>query len=370
MVKQANIVKQEKESKAVSVARERLEALFAEIPFVRIKNSKTDVRLGDTQVDLILSALISGKSARFIVEIKSQGEPRLVRVVVEQLKKYLQGEEDVYGIIVAPYLSEASRQICKESGIGCVDLAGNALISFQSIFIDKTGIPNRSAVPRVAKSLFFPKSSRVLRVLLAEPARRWRVEEISKEAKISIGLASRVKQALLDQEWISKENKRFFLADPEKALAAWAAKYSYTLNESYSYYSGLKDEELASAIRMECQKRGWEYGLALFTGARRVAPFVTFPRFFAYVKGDSIVLAKSLQFKKVESGANVTILTPYDDGVLYGLQDVKGTQVVSNIQLYLDLKSYRGRGEEAAQFIFDERIKPEWQARAITRRKR
>jgi hypothetical protein len=360
MVKQTEIVKQKIEHKAITEARERLEALFAEIPFVRLKGSRTDVRLGDTQVDLILNVLVSGKPIQFAVEVKTQGEPRLVRVAAEQLKKYRQGKQAAYGIIIAPYLSDASRWICKEAGIGCVDLAGNAFISFQSIFIDKTGIPNPFAAPRVAKSLFFPKSSRVLRVLFAEPARRWRVEEISKEAKISIGLASRMKQALLDQEWIAEENKRFFPANPEKALAAWSAKYSYTLNASYSYYSGLKDEELAAAIRSECQKRGWEYGLALFTGARRVAPFVTFPRFFVYVKGDIIDLAKSLQFKKVESGANVTILSPYDDGVFYRLQDVKGAQVVSNIQLYLDLKSYMGRGEEAAQVILDERIKPGW----------
>lgn len=361
MVKSVNTVKYKSGRNLLAEARERLEALFAEIPFIRLKSSKTDVRFGDTEADIILRALVSGKPTQFVAEVKSQGEPRLVRVAVEQLKKYLRGKQDAYGIIVAPYLSDASRWICKEAGVGCVDLAGNALISFQSIFIDKTGITNPFTSPRVAKSLFFPKSSRILRVLFAEPKRRWRVEEISKEAIISIGLASRVKQALLDQEWIGEENKRFFLVDPEKALAEWAAKYSYTLNESFTYYSGLKDEELAAAIRSECQKRDWVYGLALFTGARRVAPFVTFPRFFTYVKGDIVALAKSLQFKKVESGANVTILSPYDDGVLYGLQkDAKGTQVVSNIQLYLDLKSYMGRGEEAAQFIFDERIKPGW----------
>jgi hypothetical protein len=353
-------VKQGLGRKLLDEARTRLEILFADIPFVRLKGSKTGVRLGDTEADLLLSALVSGKPAQFIVEIKSQGEPRLVRVAVEQLKKSLQGEQHAYGIIVAPYLSDASRRICGEAGIGCVDLAGNALLSFQSIFIDRTGVANPYAAPRVAKSLFFPKSSRVLRVLLAEPAKRWRVEEISKKAGISIGLASRIKQALLDQEWIAEDNKQFYLAEPERALMAWAAKYSYTLNESFSYYSGLRDEELAASLRSECRKGGWEYGLALFTGARRVAPFVTFPRFFAYVKGDILGLAKSLQFKKVESGANVTLLSPYDDGVLYGIQDVKGLQVVSNIQLYLDLKSYMGRGEEAAQFILDERIKPAW----------
>jgi hypothetical protein len=360
MVKLTETVKNKSGRRSLAEARERLESLFSEIPFVRVKGSRTEAEFGKTHSDLVLDAVVSGKSAQFVVEFKTQGEPRLVRVAAEQLKKFLQGKRNAYGIIVAPYLSDASRQICKEAGIGCVDLAGNALLSYQSIFVDKTGIPNPFAAPRVAKSLFFPKSSRVLRVLLTEPSRRWYVEEMSKEAGISIGLASRVKQALLDLEWITEEKKQFFLSQPQKALAEWVAKYLYTANESYSYYSGLKDDEITASIQKECRKRGWEYGLALFSGARRVAPFVTFPKFFSYVAGDIIELAKSLQFKQVESGANVTLLSPYDEGVFYGLQDVKGVKIVSDIQLYLDLKSYRGRGEEAAQFIFDERIKPRW----------
>jgi len=56
----------------------------------------------------------------------------------------------------------------------------------------------------------------------------------------------------------------------------------------------------------------------------------------------------------------VTLLQPYDEGVLYGLQDIDGINVVSDIQLYLDLKSYKGRGEEAAQAVFEQRIRPTW----------
>ena len=67
-----------------------------------------------------------------------------------------------------------------------------------------------------------------------------------------------------------------------------------------------------------------------------------------------------LQLKKVETGPNVTLLHPYDDGVLYGLQGINEISVVSDIQLYLDLKSYRGRGEEAAQAILEQRLRPKW----------
>lgn len=58
------------------------------------------------------------------------------------------------------------------------------------------------------------------------------------------------------------------------------------------------------------------------------------------------------------SGANVTLLEPYDAGVLQGLREIGGMNVVSDLQLYLDLRSYGARGEEAARAIFEQRIKP------------
>ncbi len=360
MVKQASTVKQIPQKDLLKKAQKSITSVFSDITFLELKESKTNVRIDNKKVDFVLVTLISGKPAKFIVEVKSQGEPRLVRMAIAQLKEYLKGFKDSYGILVAPYLSDASRQICKEAGIGCVDLAGNAFLSFKNIFIDRSGRPNPFAVVRFSKSVFSPKSSRILRVLLSDPSKRWYVEDLSREVGISIGLTSRVKQALLSEEWIKGANKSFYLVKPEEVLNQWVNNYSYEKNQSFSFYSGLSDDQLETAIKKECEKRKYRYGLALFSGARKVAPFVRFMRFFSYIDGNVDDIAKTLQLKKVETGANLTFLQPYDEGVFYGLQDINGINVVSDIQLYLDLKSYKGRGEEAAQAIFEQRIKTKW----------
>lgn len=360
MVKQALIVKQLSEKELFKRAQNSIMSVLSDITFLELKDSKANVRINNKKVDFVLSALISGRPAKFIVEVKSQGEPRLVRVAISQLKEYLTSFKDSYGILVAPYLSDASRQICKETGIGCVDLAGNAFLSFKKMFIDRSGRPNPFSAARLSKSIFSPKSSRILRVLLSDPSKKWYVENLSKEAGISIGLTSRVKQTLLSEEWIKEENKSFYLVKPEEALNRWVNNYSYEKNPGFSYYSGLSENQLETAIKKECEKRKYRYGLALFSGAKKVAPFVRFIRFFSYVDGDIESIANALQLKKVETGANVALLQPYDEGVFYGLQDINGINVVSDIQLYLDLKSYKGRGEEAAQAIFEQRIKPKW----------
>ncbi len=350
-------VKQCKEKNMIKNAKKILESTLSEIPFVKIKEIKPNVRVDNKAVDYMLKVLISGKPTKFIVEVKSQGEPRMIRMATAQIQTYLQADPNAYGIIVAPYLSDTSRQICKDAGIGCIDLAGNAFLSFKKVYIDRSGIPNPFPSARLLKSVFSPKSSRILRVLLSNPTKRWYVEEISQAAGISIGLTSRVKQALLEKEWIKGEKKSFYLVKFEEVLDEWVKNYSYTKNQSFSFFSSLSEDQFEEAIKKECIKRKCNYGLGLFSGARKVAPFVRFLRFFVYIDGDIETIAKNLQLKKVETGPNVTLLRPYDDGVFYALQNINSINVVSDIQLYLDLKSYKGRGEEAAQAIFEQRLK-------------
>jgi len=80
----------------------------------------------------------------------------------------------------------------------------------------------------------------------------------------------------------------------------------------------------------------------------------------AYVDAEEDQLLSLFEFKKVSSGANVTLLMPYDVGVYYGVTEKEGSSVVSPVQLYLDLTGFKGRGEEAANTIVEEVIKPLW----------
>jgi hypothetical protein len=62
----------------------------------------------------------------------------------------------------------------------------------------------------------------------------------------------------------------------------------------------------------------------------------------------------------VESGANVMLLGPYDEGIFYGTQMIEDIRIVSPLQIYLDLKGFKGRGEEAADVLLRDVIKPKW----------
>lgn len=91
-----------------------------------------------------------------------------------------------------------------------------------------------------------------------------------------------------------------------------------------------------------------------------MAPAVRYQRATAYVADEVGAIAEKLGLKRVSSGANVTLIEPYDNGVFFGTRELEGSPVVSPIQIYLDLMQIKGRGEEAATAILEEIIKSLW----------
>ena len=80
----------------------------------------------------------------------------------------------------------------------------------------------------------------------------------------------------------------------------------------------------------------------------------------AYVGTISEALLKRAGLKEVSSGANVSLLVPYDEGVFYMASEIDSMKTVCPVQLYLDLKSHKGRGDEAAEAVWQQEISKLW----------
>jgi DNA-binding MarR family transcriptional regulator len=304
------------------------------------------------------------KQYSLFFEVKPIGQPRYVRMAVNQLQALVSRKEEVYGVFGAPYLSEESIRICRENDIGFIDIAGNCLLKFNNIYINIQGKPNPYPTTRPLKSLFTPKATRALRVLLCNPRKEWTVVDLAEEASISLGQASNLKKKLLDYEFIeevrTQKGLRFRILNPEDLLKKWAENYSYRKNTVRNYYSFDEVKNTEKKLITYCETNKIRYAFTLTSGASLVAPSLRYKRVFAYIDDSLENVAQALGWKEVPSGQNVSLLEPYDEGVFYGLQDINGTKVVSDIQLYLDLKNYRERGEEAAEFLLERRLRPKW----------
>ncbi len=305
-------------------------------------------------------------------EVKSLGQPRYARMAVGQLRELMSFGKNIYCILAAPYILKESQDICLQNGIGFIDLAGNCLFKFNSVYVSVQGRQNPYPTTRPLKFLFAPAASRGLRALILNPKRQWLVRELADEAGISLGQASNLKQRLLDFEFIRetdiavKKGKKFMLSNAELLLKKWAENYSYVKNRMRHFYSFDDAATIENKLSDYLTSKNILYAFTLTSGASFVAPMLRYSRVFAYVKDRIEDVAKALNLKEVSSGANVSLLEPYDQGVFYGLQEfcrkdqIQSFRVVSDIQLYLDLKSYKERGEEAAEFIYEQRLKKQW----------
>ena len=315
--------------------------------------------------DLVVQTETKEKEKYLIVfEVKSAGQPRYARMAVNQLQSFLANRENVYGVLGAPFISEESKKICQASGIGYIDLAGNCLFRFNNVYINVEGKPNPYPSTRPLKSIFATKSTRALRVLFSSPKKDWFVKDLAREANISIGQASNLKKRLLEYEFIEEVGDergfKFRLSNPEALLNRWAENYSYRENKTRNYYSLDDVKEIEKKLSDYCETKKIRYAFTLTSGASLVAPFLRYKRVFVYLSNSIEKVALALGWKEVPSGPNITILEPYDEGIFYGLQEINGMKVVSDVQLYLDLKGYKERGEEAAQFLLENRLRKQW----------
>ena len=183
---------------------------------------------------------------------------------------------------------------------------------------------------------------------------------MAEEAKVSLGQVSNVKSLLEDREWLRSSDTGLLLKDPESLLSEWSKNFNSRKNEPRNYYTLKSIAEIEAGLAKTCEGEVTAYALTGFSGAARYAPAVRYQRVMAYVSRDVESIAKILSLKEVDSGANVALFIPYDEGVLYGARQIDGICIASPVQVYLDLFVVKGRGEEAAKAILDEVIRRSW----------
>ena len=344
---------------------EALSSCLSKVPFLKIQNIEQESAQEAARPDFLITLEVPAGIQTFVVEVKNTGQPRVARDAVNQLLRFSQAFPQSFPVFIAPYISPKASEICEQAGVGYIDFSGNCRLSFQEVYIEKTGNPNVFSEKRELRSLYSPKAENILRVLLAPPIKGWKIQELADAAGVSVGQVAKVKNLLLNREWLI-EADGMLLSEPEKLLSEWAGNYNFRKNRVRDFYSLKSVSEIEFDLANLCKVEKLAYALTSFSGAARLAPAVRYQRVFVYVEETDKDVAGLLNLKEVPSGANVSMLTPYDEGIFYGSKEMKGIRIASPIQIYLDLKTYRGRGEEAAAMLLEQVIRKRWQQEQIT----
>ena len=365
MVKQSYNVKyvkneQQLAADAASSLKDRLEQL----PNVTISITK-EPTLAHGRPDLLVEVVYGDNQKTLVCEVERNAEPLQARNAIYQLKQYISALPDAIPVFIAPYISPRTAQLCRDEQVCYLDLAGNCHLTFDYFYIHVEGKPNPLANSRTLRSLYQPKAESVLRVLLTPPLRPWRVQSLAKEANVSIGQAHKVKELLLDREWLTDTREGVLLTRPTELLADWVQHYRFQKHQATQFYTLTGLDEFERILSVGCRQRDIPCAFTAFAAAARYAPYAVTQRTMAYVDQtleavQQLLLHPILQLAPVTTGANVVLLTPYDEGVFYGAQDRGDVQIASPVQIYLDLQHTGGRGQEAAEVLLEKVLLPQW----------
>lgn len=333
-----------------------LRDLFGRASFLKLDSLKKDVRLSEgthDRADIVAQITAGNRPWTLVAECKRLGQPREVRTAALQLARYLEHlprDKGRYALVLAPFISEDSAQICAAEGIGYADLAGNARLSFDQVFIETRVAGNPFREKRATRSLFAPRAARVLRVLLQGPLRPWKVTELAAAAQVSLGWVSAVRQQLLAREWAVEEPGGLRVSQPSAVLEAWTKADDWGKRTRTHEYSVLHPDPVDLAARVRDLLPGEAPIFTQWLAGWLRHPYTTPAVVTAYVKRfpDDALLRDKLLARRVPSGGTLRLVVPKDEGVWNPSQTVDGFKLVSDVQIYLDLAHAGLRADEQA----------------------
>ena len=305
-----------------------------------------------------------GARYQLIVEAKSDGAPRNVRSGVFQLKGYVahlhqlgqteMGERWI-PMLASPYLSPQSRAICMDHDVAYLDLVGNAHLAFGDVYIDRAVPGQPKSETRSLRSIFTPKAAAILRVMLRDPDRSWRVVELAERARASLGHVSNVRRALLSRELIEKRDEGVVLINPDGLLKMWRDNYRLPrgrLSEGYTRFHGTQLDERLRGELNPCG-HGPRAIYSLNSAAGWLGPFARggTQSFYADEQGRQL-LQDVLELSPAAIGPNVALCEPFDDTLFDdAVEPSPGIFCTSPVATYLDLWNGNERQREAASHL-------------------
>jgi hypothetical protein len=334
-------------------------------------------RPSDPGFDLLGTvSLPGGGKAALCVECKTELRPSSFRMMADKTFSPAGHPRVVVPVLALPWVSPRVAELCAEHGWSWFDLAGNHLLDVPGLLhLQHTGNKPVHERPRPVANLSTPEAGRVICALLwpDNAGMRWTQREMQKECQpnVSLGLVNKVVHYLRDEAFVeASEDDGFRLSDPLKLLFAWRDAYRFDRHQRRGYFTLLRGVELRDALSRLGSQTGGFAAYAAFSAAEFQAAHVRQPKCWLYVREQDLSTFEELvAAKPVDSGENLVVLIPDDDGVFYmgdgGTVGSNRMSCTNAVRTYVDLSHCGGRGEEAAEALLEQRLKPEWKRRGL-----
>lgn len=333
--------------------------LIERIPTLRVDHVEHCWSDSDIGIDLLIE--VGGNSVydqvtHVGVECRTNGQPSKIKNALEHLRDWSDDRNRKVPLLVASYLPPESRRLAREAGCNYADLVGNACIQFGQIYIERESAKIPKQFSRELRSIFMPKSALILRALLGQVGRKWKLAELVDETSVSLGQVSNVLKALEQRDWMERKSGSNVLTEPDALIDEWASVYTGLQGVSRQYYSVAKGSKLDSLVRDVLrydQAGSLNVVMCSYSAANWISPYARQSDLHLLVQPAAVKdLVSQLGFRRVPAGGNVHITLSDDPGAFYGsFEPAPGMVTTSPLQTYLDLLTSGERAQEAAQHL-------------------
>ena len=190
----------------------------------------------------------------------------------------------------------------------------------------------------------------IIRVLLNEKDKKLKLRELASIAKVSLGMTVKIVNALEASGHLEKK-RGIKILNYEKLLKSWSYTISIKENKKIEFLAAERPQYLIKKISQLLKEE--TYAFTLFSATEIIAPYVAPNKIHLYILKEKEKNISKIFMKEgmmpAEEGNIICYLV--DEQHFYGSREVRGIKIISLSQLYVDLLSYGGRGEEAAEQI-------------------
>lgn len=259
-------------------------------------------------------------------------------------------------LLVVPHLTNRVLHFCKKKQLSCIDLNGRAWLRAEGLLVDRRALPGRSFSYQLEpRNVFAGKSGRIVRSLLTGRDQIWTQAELVKRTHASSGMVSRLVQYFVSQSYLKKLSAREYrINDFDGLLDDWIAADEFQERCSTNCYAGPIGNlsKIAHALQEWSENESVKIAFTQWVAALERHPYTEPAICSAYVQRlpDSATL-ESLGLRPVEEVGKVWLHVPKDEGVFLETQSTANLDLVTDAQIYIDLKSTGLRGPEAAQAL-------------------
>jgi hypothetical protein len=302
----------------------------------------------------------------YVVEWKASGDVAGVAAGVRQLASSRNGKRsDRVPLLAVPFMGDAGRRICSDSGVNWLDLSGNARIDVPGVHVRVEGKENRFKRRGRPSNPFAPKSSRVARWLLLHQDEFHVQQEMAAAIGVGAGFVSRVVRRLEELGLLERNEQGAVRArDPKLLLEAWAEHYDFERHHLLrGHVTARSGDELLVRMSSALSSAGIEHAATGLAGAWLLTHFAAFRTVTFYVADlPPKAVLDSLGFHEDDRGANLWLALPRDEGVFLGTQERDGFPCAHPVQVWLDFKGHPERAGEAARHLEETLLS--WRSRA------